>query len=259
MTSMTKGETSKHESTASAKRDHSASLRYRKVLHVVKRIAGKFFLFFGIIAFIMLLLSFTDIPYNAYHALAMTDHKPVKDPDFIVVLGGNGIPSPDGLIRTWYAAEAAEQFEQAKVVIAIPGNVKDTTDQPWLMARELVRRGIDRSRIMFEAKGYNTHSQAVNISRMLSSSGPSLLIITSPEHMYRSIRTFEKAGFKDASGYASFETPLEENSIKRKGNEGGQQVQNLDLRYNMWSYLQYEILVLREYAAIGYYKLQGWI
>lgn len=231
-----------------------------KGLHIAKKIAGKFFLFSGMIAFLMLLLSFTDIPYYAYHALAMTDRKPVKDPDIIVVLGGNGIPSPDGLIRTYYASEAAKRFKHAKVVVAIPGNIKDTTDQPELMARELVNRGIGRSRIIFEAKGYNTRSQAMNISKMINDPAQrSLLIITSPEHMYRSICTFEKAGFACAAGYASFETPLEENSIRKKGEQAERQVQNLDLRYNMWSYLQYEILVMREYAAITYYKLKGWI
>jgi hypothetical protein len=31
------------------------------------------------------------------------------------------------------------------------------------------------------------------------------------------------------------------------------------LRYNMWSYLHLELFVFREYCAIGYYKLKGWI
>ena len=31
------------------------------------------------------------------------------------------------------------------------------------------------------------------------------------------------------------------------------------LRYQFWTQLQYEILILREYTALAYYKLSGWI
>jgi len=27
----------------------------------------------------------------------------------------------------------------------------------------------------------------------------------------------------------------------------------------MWSYMQYEIIVMREYTAIAYYRVKGWI
>jgi len=33
----------------------------------------------------------------------------------------------------------------------------------------------------------------------------------------------------------------------------------LNIRYNMWSNLQYEIKVLREFAAIFYYKMKGYL
>jgi hypothetical protein len=31
------------------------------------------------------------------------------------------------------------------------------------------------------------------------------------------------------------------------------------LRYKFWTYLQYEVSILREYTALFYYKLKGWI
>jgi uncharacterized SAM-binding protein YcdF (DUF218 family) len=86
-----------------------------------------------------------------------------------------------------------------------------------------------------------------------------VLLITSPEHMYRSIKTFEDVGFTDIAGNATFEKPLDEDKVKGKGKARGKEVENLGFRYNMWSYLQYEIIVLREYTAIAYYKLKGWI
>lgn len=235
--------------------------RIKKALTIAKRVAARFFMIFGIIAFLMVMLSFTDLPYWAYHSLAMTDKQLEKDPGLIVLLGGNGLPSPDGFIRTYYASEAAKDFKGAWVVIAIPGDVNETDDQPRMMARELISRGIDSTRIVFETKGHNTRTQAVNIAAMHAgkASGQHVLLITSPEHVYRSVRAFESAGFADVAGSAAFEKPLVEDRVASKGIGEGRQVNSLDLRYNMWSYLQYEIIVLREYTAIAYYKIKGWI
>ncbi len=231
-----------------------------KALAITRRIATSFFLIFGVFAFIMLVLSFTDLPYWAYHSLAMTDKHLEKDPQLIVVLGGNGLPSPDGFIRTYYASEAAKKFIDAKVLIAIPGDPGEEEDQPRMMARELRSRGIDSTRVVFETEGHNTRSQAINIAAMYASrTTQPVLLITSPEHVYRSVRTFEEAGFTDVAGSAAFEMPLDEDRVSSKGEGKEKQVNSLDLRYNMWSYLQYEIVVLREYTAIAYYKLKGWI
>jgi len=31
------------------------------------------------------------------------------------------------------------------------------------------------------------------------------------------------------------------------------------MRYNMWNYLHLQIAILREFTALGYYKLKGYI
>ena len=237
-----------------------SSSRLKKASTFLKRLASGLFKVLGVIAFILLVLSFTDIPYWAYHSLAMTDKQLKDDPQHIIMLGGNGLPSPDGFIRTYYASLAAKEYSAAKIIIAIPGEPGEESSQPRQMMRELASRGIDTTRVLYENKGHNTRSQAVNIAAMFreAKEGP-VLLITSPEHMYRSIRAFEAVGFADVAGTAAFESPLSEKDITDEEKPGDRQVRNLDLRYNMWSYLQYEIVVLREYTAIVYYKLKGWI
>ena len=47
--------------------------------------------------------------------------------------------------------------------------------------------------------------------------------------------------------------------LKDETDEDELKVRNVALRYNMWSYMQYEIIVLREYTAIAYYWVKGWI
>lgn len=214
----------------------------------------------GIFFFLLFVLSFTDIPYYAYHRLSMPGEKLSRKPDVIVVLGGSGMPSPDGLMRTYYAADAAYHHQTASVIIALPSNEGGSLYQLQLMAQELIMRGVDSSRIRFEPEGFNTHSQAVNIAERFKTElkNTSLLMVTSPEHMYRAVHTFRKAGFISVAGLAAFEHPPDEGKIKDRDLSDDTRVKSLNLRYNMWSYLHYEILVLREYSAILYYKLKGW-
>lgn len=234
-------------------------------LPVVKRKVLKFFKYFfisfGVFSFILFLLSFSDIPYYAYHSLGTSNSKIFSKPDLIIVLGGSGMPSPDGLIRTYYASEAAQKYPDAEIIIALPFDEEDSLYQLQLMEKEILLKGIDSSRIRFEPWGFNTRSQAVNIASKYknSISLKSLLIVTSPEHMYRAVKTFKKAGFSKVYGFPTFENPVDPEKVKDKQRAKDIRVKSLSLRYNMWSYLNYELLVMREYCAITYYKLKGWI
>ena len=234
---------------------------FKKILNQIIRLSlkiGKWFLlFFGAFSFIIFLLSFTDIPYYAYHNLGTGYPKLSKEPDVIVVLGGAGMPSPDGLIRTYYASEAANKYITAKIIIALPYNEVDSLHQLELMANELIIKGVDSMRIIYEPLGFNTRSQALNIGSMFNNKEQlALLIVTTPEHMYRSIKTFKNVGFVKVGGLPTFEKPIDESKLRDTEKKEGV---NLSFRYNMWSYLNYELLVLREYCAIFYYKLKGWI
>lgn len=226
-----------------------------------KTISSWCFKLLGVIAFCLFLLSFSDIPYYAYRNLSMEDVQLKSDPKYIVMLGGSGMPSPDGFIRCYYTAQNALHFSGAKIILAHPGNGADSTKQLKLMAHELIIRGVDSSRISFEPNGFNTHTQAENICALIGKENLTapVLLISSPEHMCRALKSFQKQGFVSIGTAPAFDSPLSETQIKNKSKTGKNQVKNSDLRYNLWSYLHYELLVLREYCALAYYKVQGWI
>jgi len=235
---------------------------------MLNKILYKVFVFFkwffgisGILFFIFIVLSFTDIPYYAYYHLGTANTKLTGKPSYIVVLGGSGMPSPESLIRTYYASVAAKKYKDAKIIIALPDDNTDSMRQIKLMAKELIVKGIDSSRISFEPDGYNTHSEAVNIARIVGirNKDKAIMLITSPEHMYRSVGTFLKAGFTNVGGTAAFEKPVGEYLVADKEKTKEIRVKSLSVRYNMWSYMNYELLVLREYFAIFYYKIKGWM
>jgi uncharacterized SAM-binding protein YcdF (DUF218 family) len=225
---------------------------------LIVKVLKRLLLVIGLLASFLLVLAFTDLPYFAYHALSLNHQQLSGKADVIVVMGGDGMPSPDGLLRLYYGSEAAKENPNATVVIALPKNEDGSLTQLELMADELELKGIGRNRIVFEPNGFNTRSQAQEI-RQLFEAETKLLIVSSPEHLYRAIRSFEKVGFTEVGSLPTFEKPSDEENLKDKTDKKDKRVRNLSLRYNLWSYLQYEIRVLREYCAIAYYWVKGWI
>lgn len=211
----------------------------------------------------MLILSFTTLPYWMYYGLSQSPVKLKQNPDYIIVLGGDGMPSPTGLMRTYKAAEKAKKFSGAKIIIALPGDTADTSSSLILMKRDIMFRGIDSNRIFLEPEGKNTREQALKISKIIPKKSI-CMIISAPEHIYRSVKVFNKLGFKNAGGSAAYgraiESRLQFDDDELGGNKNIPEVgSNLQLRYQFWNHLKYEITVFREYVAIMYYKLKGWI
>lgn len=216
----------------------------------------------GWITLTALVLALTDIPYFAYHRLGTVKTGSGEKPDCIVMLGGLGIPSPEDLMRTFYTAEAWLKAQDAIIIIAFPSDTALEENSPeLLMAGELKMRGVDSTKIFFERYGYSTRTQALNVRDMIGKEAAGqarMQIITSPEHMFRAVGTFRKAGFPKAGGTPAFEKVIREEKLV-KGDRKKQEKIGLNFRYRIWSYLIYEITVAREYSAIAYYKIRGWI
>ncbi len=216
----------------------------------------------GIVFLVLLMLSFTSLPFWMYYALGSVKTDYSGEPDYIVVMGGGGMPSASGLMRTYKAAEEAALYPEAPVIIALPGDVEDTSSSIWLMKDELVLRGVHPAKVLFEPKGTNTRMQALDIEEMIGADAP-ILLITSPEHMWRSVKAFQKLGFQSVYSRPSFEKALEADLFFKDDELGGNRFpavgDKLGLRYQFWNHLQYQIIVYREYVAIVYYKMKGWI
>jgi uncharacterized SAM-binding protein YcdF (DUF218 family) len=247
----------------------------------------------GVVATMMIILALTSAPFWIWYGMGVKKAGIHRPPDFIVVMGGGGMPSESGLMRCWYASKVANHFNRARVIIALPGDTRDSLSSLNQMKKEMVLRGISPERIMFEDSGTNTRAEAINIFKLISniecrisnierkknsSQVPSysslnsslvighwsLLIVTSPEHLYRAVLTFKKAGFVKVDGVPAFEKTIEAdlsfNARKLGARKWVPDVgENITIRYQFWLHLEYELLVLREYFALAYYKIQGWI
>lgn len=178
-------------------------------------------------------------------------------------MSGNGIPSESGLMRTYFASEIAKKHPSTKIIITMPGDTTDTASACYLMKKELIIRGVENNRISFENVGTNTRSQAQEVKKLVKGN-PSIIIVSSPEHIYRSLKTFHKIGLTNITGEAAFEKPVEASFLFQDDELGGNNIvpnigNNTQIRYQFWSHLKYQIIVYREYTAIAFYKLKGWI
>ena len=222
------------------------------------------FVLIGILFSICVLLALTTAPFWGYHWLGTSKSEINQEPQFIVLLGGGGMPSQSALMRSWYVEKAAISFPDATVIIAMPGNLEDSLSTPQLMKDELELRGISSENIRFENEGTNTRAQALNCQRLVKMQTP-ILLVTSPEHMRRAVLCFRKAGFEKVNALPAFENAVEADLSFDDDKLGGNKTfvpdvgESINMRYQLWNHLKYEILIAREMVALTYYKIRGWI
>lgn len=220
----------------------------------------------GGVFLLLVVLSYTDVPWNLREKLDSYRLEKSDSVHTIVMMGAGGFPSDNTLMRIWYTSQIAGVYPDAQVVVANPGDTADLKSTSAMICSNLELYGVSRSRILIENEGVNTRHQALNVYDMCNRNliDDGIVIVTSPEHSYRAVKSFRKAGFKSVVSFSAREKMLESNlqmSFDEIGKNnavpdvGG----SISVRYKMWDYLKCEIDVLREYAAIVYYKLNGWL
>lgn len=171
-------------------------------------------------------------------------------PRNVVVLGGGGIPSASGLMRTYYAAELCKEHTGLVYVVSLPCEGDPATNSVGRMRDELVMRGVPKAAILMEYAALNTHEQADSIARLLGPAAQQapVLIVTDSWHMRRAVGCFRKAGFQRLGGAAAVSRGAE-------ADPGS----GLLWRYAFWANLNSLVECTRESAALAMYKLRGWI
>jgi uncharacterized SAM-binding protein YcdF (DUF218 family) len=216
----------------------------------------------GALMLLVWALCFTTVPWRWYHWLSAREFALREEPDYIVVLGGGGIPSESGLIRSYVAATAARTYANAMVVVAMP-DPRDPSTQGML--NELVLRGVKRERLLLEDQGRNTWEQARHLRRMLAGDGvePALLLVSSPDHMRRAAGALRKAGFQQVGTRPADSVAIVADlSIEPAAEPAARTtvpvVGSLALRYGVWNNFGLLNRCVRESVALLYYRAQGW-
>lgn len=236
-----------------------------KALTFTKKVVKWIMLVSGGLSLLIIILSFTSLPFWCYYWLGTSAVNDEFVPDYIVVMGGSAMPGKSTLIRTYYAAGVAQRYPDSKIIVALPGDLSDENSSVNLVKKELELRNVLPDRILTENKGTNTRYQALEIKKMVVSPEMGILVVTSPEHIRRAVLSIRKAGCLNVYGLPAFDR-LNDFELYFKDDElGGKNKflpeigNNLQLRYQLWQQLEYELLITREYIALGFYFLKGWI
>ena len=218
-----------------------------------------FFFTLGSLFLLMLVLAFTSVPFYWYFNLGQNPNKElvITQPEDIVMFGGAGMPSEDNLMRLYHTARLARHFE-IPVLLVHP---EDSLCQAE-MTRLLHQGGIDS--ILYMTDGTNTRSQALGLKANYPElAGKQIIVVTSPEHIRRTVKCLNKVGFQNVIGQAAYPATVDFNlSLKEQrlgGNEVIPSVESIKMRYTFFNYLKLEITCIREYCALGYYKIKGWV
>ncbi len=213
----------------------------------------------GILLFVMVVLAFTSVPFYAYYRLGQNpnESETPKQPQHIVMFGGAGMPSEDNLMRLYHTAALAKHFE-IPVILVHP---KDSLCQTE-MTRLLRQDGVDS--ILYMTEGANTRSQALELmANYPEMADEPFIVVTSPEHVRRTVKCLNKAGFQNVIGKAAYPATVDfDLSLKKRklgGNEAIPSIESVKMRYTFFNYLKLEITCVREYFALVYYRIKGWI
>ena len=168
----------------------------KNILKVSWKAIRYLFYTFAFFCLFLFVFSFTTGPFWIYHWLGTGNSEYNFEPDYVVVLGGDGMPSESGLMRTYYAAKLANYYPGIEMIICLPGDTTDTNSSICQMKNEIAERGIDPFRIHLLADATNTRSQALDLIKEYPYlKDHNIVLITSPEHMYRALMTFRKSRF----------------------------------------------------------------
>jgi uncharacterized SAM-binding protein YcdF (DUF218 family) len=218
----------------------------------------------GLFFSVCVVFALTEQPYWGYYWLGTSKSEMKWKPTHIIMMGGGGMPSQSNLMRSWYVEKAAKSFPEATIIIAIPGDITDSLSTPQIVKKELIMRGVNPDKIVFESEATNTRAQALDCRKTIKMQTP-ILLVTSPEHMRRSVLCYQKVGFEKVNALPAFENALEADLSFKDDDLGGNKTgvpdvgKSINARYQLWNHLKYEILIAREVVALTYYRLRGWI
>jgi uncharacterized SAM-binding protein YcdF (DUF218 family) len=216
----------------------------------------------GVALIALLVLPWTPVPWAWLRSLAQPGEHAAGAPTVLVMMGGGGIPSESGLTRSYKLAEAAHVFPHARIIVAMPPDPGEAL--PGLIEQELIMRGIAAQRLQREKQGRNTREQAREVFAMLGGDLEIIGLVTSPEHMARTWRSFNKAGFTRLVALPSWAEPIKADLSYDEGELGTGSLRgaiggNDMIKYKFWDNLIILIKCAREATALGYYRLMGWI
>ncbi|HRH99664.1 MAG TPA: hypothetical protein PK006_01315 [Saprospiraceae bacterium] len=212
----------------------------------------------GFFTVFICVLAFSSMPYREFRRLSVVEPRSSFVPQWIICLSGNEYPSPDALGLFFELGACIKKYPHAQSIYSFPCNSNCDSKKAALI-EELKLRTDSLTHFSIFTEGYNSYSQLYKIAEQLNFKTDAIMLIAPAPHTFRSIAVLKKMGFTNVCGYSSLSIPFSNEELSQISKMPyGRQVP-MDLRYNFWNYLKYEIEIGREWIALLYYKINGWI
>jgi uncharacterized SAM-binding protein YcdF (DUF218 family) len=173
----------------------------------------------------------------------------------IVVLGagmeiyrsrGSELPagSREHSLRALEAARVYRLLDRPWVIVS--GSLgSDSPSEAVPMRRSLTLLGVPAERILEEGKSRNTHDHALYVPRLLAERGiTQFVLVTSRQHMARSLRAFHAAGLDPVPSSPEFFVPRDDGALSKI--------------IPSESALEASTSMLYDVFAMVYYRIRGW-
>jgi len=251
----------------------------KRALRILARAARLGLMMLGLLVLLAGLFLFSSQPWKLYKRLSACPGAVTNEPSHILVMGGSGIPGESGFMRTFYGARAAELHPDADLLVAMPLPAEES-DASRAYLDELRLRGVPAERMAILPDGRNTREQALRMAAFLKDDidAATVLIVTDPTHVRRTAGCLRKAGIARYRALPAWQLSLEDpipwkaeelepEPDSAAAGESPSMAQELVpdvgsimiLRYTLWNNIGYTHDSLREYAALAYYRLRGWL
>lgn len=129
--------------------------------------------------------------------------KPLKQADYLIVLGAKVNGTHPSLILRYRIDAAAEYLKQnpGTMVVASGGKGNDEDiSEAQCIYQELIRQGIDPGRIRLEEASVNTRENLTNSMKLLDPERDTVVLTTTDFHLFRALRLAKKCGYQHISG-----------------------------------------------------------
>ena len=184
----------------------------------------------------LVVITFTPIDHWWADALSGRWNQPEGDV-LVVLAGSSGADNVIGYgtyLRVQYALAAYQSHPFRKVVVSGGGT---PIPQAHLMRQFLVCQGVPLSAIEVEDSSTTTRENAIYVKKLLGSPGKTTLL-TSDYHMFRAVKTFQKAGLEV--------TPVPFPDVMKRSEHWAERIPAF-------------VELAEESGKIVYYKMKGWI
>ena len=151
-------------------------------------------------------------------------------------------------LRTLEGARLYHLLGDATVILSggLPGEDPEATPEGVVMRQALADLGVPRERIVVEMSSEDTYDQAVLVGGLLRQQGiEEFVLVTSPWHMRRAQAVFEGQGL----------SPIPSVALGQRQGEADRLIPLLPSE----SALTQSQQMIREFLALAYYRLRGWI